>query len=131
MRAGRKRAPGLERGSVEKLECSCEAARIQARVGTSCGAARFGHQSDSICDFSRPPPSAVPVAWTRPHLSPGCDCKPAAPRSRLGGRGRAAEPKPCGRSICPLPSPRPDLPEAQLRMTFLSPTSLYSSVWWG
>lgn len=92
MRAGRKRAPGLERGSVEKLEFSREAARIQAPVGTSCRAARLGRQSDSSCDFPRPPPSAVPAAWTRPHLSPGYNRKPAAPRSRLGAarRGHAA-----------------------------------------
>lgn len=84
MRAGRKRAPGLERGSVEKLECSREAARSQASVGTSCRAAPLGHPSDSSCDFPRPPTSAVLSAWTRPHLSPGYDRKPAAPRSRLG-----------------------------------------------
>lgn len=81
--AGRKRAPGLERGSVEKLECSREAARIQAPVGTSCRAAPLGRQSDS-CDFPRPPPSGVPTAWARPHLSPGYNRKPAAPPSRLG-----------------------------------------------
>lgn len=78
-RAGRKRAPGLERGSVEKLECSREAARTQARVET-CRAARLGRQSDSSCDFPRPPPSAVPAARTRPHLSPVKDLKPVAPR---------------------------------------------------
>lgn len=61
MRARRERAPGLERGSVEKLERSREAAHTQARAGTSsCQAARLGSQSDSSCDFPRPPPSVVP-----------------------------------------------------------------------